>query len=134
MGWCRRFAACAAALVVSAAPAGAQTPTLDTLLSRGGLYVSQFIERFSNVVAEERYVQDTLGNQPMMIGRGLASVPPPSRHRELKSDFLLVKVGPAEWLPFRDVFEVDGSAIRDREGRLAKLFLQPNETSLEQAN
>jgi formylglycine-generating enzyme required for sulfatase activity len=58
---------------------------------------------------------------------------PASRHRELKSDFLLVKVGPADWLPFRDVFEVDGQAIRDRQDRLAKIFLQPTATALEQA-
>jgi formylglycine-generating enzyme required for sulfatase activity len=114
-------------------PVRAQAPTLDTLLSKGGLYVSQFIERFSNVVAEERYVQDTMGNQPMMAGRGLNMLPPASRHRELKSDFLLVKIGESEWLPFRDVFEVDGTAIRDREGRLAKLFLQNSATALDQA-
>mgnify|MGYP003694380831 CR=1 FL=1 len=66
-------------------------------------------------------MQDTLGNLPMITtGRGaLSPVRPASRHRELKSDFLLVKVGPLEWLPFRDVYEVDGTPIRDREGRLA---------------
>jgi hypothetical protein len=30
------------------------------------------------------------------------------------------------WQPFRDVFEVDGIAIRDRDERLTKLFLQPS--------
>jgi hypothetical protein len=30
------------------------------------------------------------------------------------------------WHPFRDVFEVDGVAVRDREQRLTKLFLQPS--------
>jgi formylglycine-generating enzyme required for sulfatase activity len=131
----RRAAVCAGVLVVSAGPAAAQTPTLDALLARGGRYVSEFIDRFSNVVAEERYVQDTNSTQPLIIGgRGLASVQPPSRHREIKSDFLLVKIGQAEWLPFRDVFEVDGTAVRDREGRLAKLFLQSSDTAIEQAN
>ena len=33
----------------------------------------------------------------------------------------------------RDVYEVDGSVIRDREGRLAKLFLKQSSTTLEQA-
>ncbi len=97
-----------------------------------GQYVGQFIERFSNVVAEERYVQDTLGNlQSFAIG-GRGSTPRLSTgagHRELRSDFLLVKVGPVEWLPFRDVFEVDGKPIRDREQRLAKLFLPPPGTA-----
>src|SRR6185503_9035702 len=56
-----------------------------------------------------------------------------SRRRELKSDFLLVKIGPTDLLPFRDVFEVDGSAVRDREQRLQKLFLQSKSDALAQA-
>jgi hypothetical protein len=39
-----------------------------------------------------------------------------------------------DWVPFRDVFEVDGQLIRDRDSRLAKLFLKPSENSIEQAN
>ena len=38
-----------------------------------------------------------------------------------------------DWIPFRDVFEVDAQPIRDREQRLARLFLKPSEDSLEQA-
>ena len=41
----------------------------------------------------------------------------------LVSDFLLVQVPGEGWLPFRDVFERDGKQVRDREERLAKLFL-----------
>src|SRR5262249_10281388 len=93
-------------------------------------------QQFSNVVADELYVQDSLGTLPIIpTGRGgtMSAPPPQSRHREVKSDFLLVKIGPAEWLPFRDVYEVDGQKIRDREERLAKLFLQRSATSMEQA-
>ena len=57
--------------------------------------------------------------------------PPPSaaemlraRHRDLRSDFLLVKSPETQALvPFRDVIDVDGIPVRDREERLAKLFL-----------
>jgi formylglycine-generating enzyme required for sulfatase activity len=114
----------------------AQAPSLELTLERAGRYVSRFVDQFSSVVAEETYVQDSLGNLPIITGGrgGLNSLPPPSRHREVKSDFLLVHVGPTEWLPFRDVYEVDGHKIRDREGRLAKLFLQPSATAaLDQA-
>jgi formylglycine-generating enzyme required for sulfatase activity len=130
-----RLATAAAIAVCSAATLSAQPPTLESILAQAGQYVERFVDEFSNVVAEERYVQDTLGNLPMITGgRGaLASPRPASRHRELKSDFLLVRVSPIEWLPFRDVYEVDGVPIRDREGRLAKLFLRPNATTLEQA-
>lgn len=132
----RRTVALCLLAMASASRASAQTPSLESMLKSTAVYVGEFIEKFSSVVAEERYVQDTLGNLPIVTGgRGqLSSVSPPSRHREVKSDFLLVKVGPLEWLPFRDVYEVDGRAVRDREGRLQKLFLTPSATTLEQAN
>jgi len=125
----------AVAAAISVIPLRAQEPTREQILQRAGLYVGRFIGQFSNVVAEEVYVQDSLGTLPIITGgRGsLASIPPASRHREVKSDFLLVKIGPSEWLPFRDVYEVDGQKVRDREGRLAKLFLQGSATSMEQA-
>ena len=64
-------------------------------------------------------------------GRGRVLLQPPSavdtvraRHRDLRSDFLMVKSPETSALvPFRDVLEVDGQPVRDREARLAKLFL-----------
>jgi len=41
----------------------------------------------------------------------------------LKSDFLLVNVPGQGWTRFRDVFEADGRAVRDRQDRLTSLFL-----------
>ena len=49
------------------------------------------------------------------------------------SDFLLVQVPGEGWLPFRDVFERDGKQVRDREERLAKLFLNGSRTAIDQA-
>lgn len=37
-------------------------------------------------------------------------------------------------MPFRDVFDVAGRAVADRDDRLAKLFLAPSATSLDQAS
>jgi formylglycine-generating enzyme len=127
----RAAVTCLAVAASVAALAAQRPPAIDDILARAARYVEEFIERFSNVVAEERYVQDTLGNLPAVAigGRGsLQRLPPTSAassHRELKSDFLLVKIGPLDWLPFRDVFEVDGTPVRDREQRLARLFLPP---------
>ena len=129
----RQLVAAGVAVLVSVVTLSAQTVSLDTLLARAGRYVGEFIARFSTVVAEERYVQDTLGSLSSFAlgGRGTPIQSQPSRHRELKSDFLLVKSDDAiGWLPFRDVFEVDGTAIRDREQRLAKLFLQSSSTAI----
>jgi hypothetical protein len=55
------------------------------------------------------------------------------RHRELVSDLLIVKLETAGLLvQFRDVFDVDGAQVRDRDERLMKLFLQPTASVSEQ--
>jgi hypothetical protein len=111
------------------AHAGRSTPqvTTDDIVGRAGHYVTRFIQAFSNIVIEERYVQDVIGTLPSSMVRGGA-------HRELRSDLLLVRVGGQfTWRPFRDVFEVGGTPVRDRDERLAKLFLEPSPRLLEQA-
>ena len=112
------------------AQAGAD-PALDQLLTRATWYVLDFVDKLSNVVSEEHYTQDSnvmLATIPIpgLGGRGGASTSVPrnsAKHRELKADFLIVKTTGEAWHPFRDVFEVDHIPIRDREERLAKLFL-----------
>lgn len=95
-----------------------QTSDLETILTRATRYVGEFVYRFTNVVAEETYIQ---------IGSGGSG-------RNLKSDFLLVRLPEsADYLPFRDVFEVDGKSVRDREQRLTTLFLESRTGAVEQA-
>jgi hypothetical protein len=55
--------------------------------------------------------------------------------RRLKSDFLLATTADGQtWVPFRDVFEVDGKPVRDRDERLRKLFLEaPAASAMEAA-
>jgi len=121
----------ALAALTATAMVCAQTPapvTLADLLARAGAYVTDFETRFSNVVAEEHYVQQTSGNVRAPHG-GLQPA-----MRTLVSDFLLVKLPSQDvWLPFRDVFEVDSKPVRDRQDRLTKLFLQPAATAVQQA-
>jgi hypothetical protein len=107
--------------------------TLELLLGRSGWYVLEFLDKFSNVVAEETYLQDS--SVPMQSTALLGRPGAVARNRRLKSDFLLVSVSTAQdWVPFRDVFEVDAQPIRDREQRLARLFLKPSLDSMVQAN
>src|SRR5438445_10826173 len=114
-----------------AVPPTSERITLDTLLVRSAWYLDYFIDQFENVVAEEQYVQDSAFFMPTSSpfaggGRGGPIATPPSasetaraRHRDLRSDFLLVKSPDTEALvPFRDVIAVDGVAVRDREERL----------------
>ena len=115
-----------AALVLCGATMSAQSPPLELILSRAARYVDDFVDRFSNVVTEERYVQSVSGLSQLRNRS--------DRHRELRSDFLLVKPSDSSpWLPFRDVFEVDGAPVRDREERLSKMFLQSSSNALNRA-
>lgn len=106
--------------------------SVELLLGRAGWYVAEFLDKFSNVVSEETYIQDS--SVPMQSAALLGRPGSGARNRILKSDFLLVSVSNAQdWIPFRDVFEVDAQPIRDREQRLTRLFLKPSEDTLEQA-
>ena len=100
--------------------ANAHSPSVDELIPKATAYAHSFIDRFSNVVAEERYEQQ---------------ITVPKRKRTLISDFLLVRYpGDALWQSFRDVAEVDGKPVRDREDRMMKLFLQPSSSALRRAS
>src|SRR5258708_313407 len=127
----KRLVAALGGIALMLAPASGQEPALDSVLARAGAYVVEFQRQLSGVVAEEQYVQDV--RYPLTTGT--RANPLLARHRELKSDLLLVKpVGGDRWIQFRDVFEVDGKAIRDRSERLMKLFVSPSTSSAAQAD
>jgi VWFA-related protein len=111
--------------VVEAAPSPAATaevapPTdrshpppadLAPILERAGRYVVAYQKLFSDLVAEEDYQQHLEGT-----GWG-------QQKRHSRADMLFVSLpGPIPWAVFRDVFEVDGQQVRDREARLERLF------------
>src|SRR5215510_7370665 len=95
---------------------GAQSrPTLQDVLARAAAYVERYEQALSGVVAEEQYVQDIV----------TTDTADDVRHRTLRSDVLLIRPrGADRYFQFRDVFEVDGEAVRDRSDRLERLFLQ----------
>ena len=104
-----------------ALPAGvtAQEPSLETVLKRAAAYVAELTSKFSGIVSEESYVQQ-IQNASNRTGGAIAFI----NRRDLKSDFLLVRPpGVERFVEFRDVFEVDGRPVRDRQDRLTKLFL-----------
>ena len=64
--------------------------------------------------------------------RGFA-VEAQTQRRDLKSDVLLVRAPAGDrWIQFRDVFEVDGKPLRDRDDRLTRLFLKPSASAQKQ--
>jgi hypothetical protein len=98
--------------------------SVDLVVARVSQYAWDYGRELSSIVSEETYKQEVRGD---IDQKQAANAPPDSsaRARTLVSDYLLVKVpGMDGWLPFRDVFEVDGKQVRDREDRLVKLFLQ----------
>ena len=120
----------AAALVAQVA--AQPQPALEAVLARVGAYVVDLQQQLAGIVAEEDYVQDVRASSvPGFVTR---SSLPSERHRELKSDLLLVRpVGADRWVQFRDVFEMDGRPVRDRNQRLMKLFLTPSSATANQA-
>ena len=119
------------ALVALAARGHAQAHTLASVLARAGAYVVEFQRQISGIVAQEHYVQDVRMAAATTGSRFMA--PMERSHRELTSDFLLVKpIGADRYVGFRDVFDVDGTAVRDRNDRLTRLFLEPTRSAAEQ--
>jgi hypothetical protein len=103
-----------------------QEQALSDILQRAGSYVEAFQKQLSGIVAEETYVQEIL---PIggMNARGRRV------QRRLRSDLLLLRPeGAVAWVQFRDVFEVDGKPVRDRQDRLAKLFLSSDLSAAKQ--
>lgn len=126
----QRAGAAAALLVVLAAPVvpAAQQGSIATLIERAGAYVEQYQRDLAMIVAEERYEQEV-----RYPGLGSARGSDLSTHTVLRSDFLLIRNDARGWVPFRDVFERDGTAVRDRDERLAQLFLSDTGTAADQA-
>ena len=120
----RAAALLAVGIAVHAAALPAQEPlTVDDVIAQAAVYVETFVEELSNVVMEEEYRQTYFADR-----RATAT------HADLLSDFLLIRVqGVGEWVGFRDVFEVGGRQIRDRQDRLTALFLGDTTTALAQA-
>jgi hypothetical protein len=107
-------------------------PTLAPILLSAAAYVDRFTTAFGDVIGEERYIQDLLAGGRLMAPRPAGSAD--TRHRELRSDLVLVRTGDVlGWQMFRDVFEADGAPVRDRQERLSRLFEQPATVALDQA-
>ena len=114
------------ALMMAPATGWAQEPLLPQVLARATDYVNQLSEQLSGIVAEERYEQRATAPTTRGFG-GFPGSTSDSFRRTLRSDYLLVRPqGSDRYYGFRDVFEVDGRPVRDREERLTRLFLNPS--------
>jgi len=123
----RTVIALSIAVAAAAAPPVGE-PKLDAVLDRAAIYVADFQRELATIVGEEHYVQDWKyvwgGPHPGSKLNG---------RRELRADLLIVKPsGSRAWMAYRDVFDVDGRTVRDRDNRLPALVLHPSRTTDEQ--
>ena len=107
-----------ALLAASAVSLPAQTAA-EAAVAEAGRYLQTFTEEVAGVVLEEKYLQQAQGR--------VVSA------RELVSDLAIMADPRFGWIEFRDVFKVDGQAIRDRQDRVVELFANPSPDSLAQA-
>lgn len=98
-------------LLATAGALDGQDDPVAALVDRASQYVQKYETQFSALVCEEHQTQRILRAD----GRE-------RKRRDLVSDVLLVKAGDGTSF-FRDVISVDGKAVRDRQERLRKLFL-----------
>jgi len=103
--------------------------SLAPVMSAVGAYVEAFQRQLSGIVMEETYAQDfSSASVSRLPGQYVLTA-----HRDLKSDLLLIRPGNgARDVEFRDVFEVDGRAVRDRQERLTRLFLDASQSATSQ--
>lgn len=89
----------------------ADEPSLKEVVRRMGAYVESYGEKASIIVATERYTQRVRN----VFGH--------LDERVTLADFAIVKAaGLGGWVGFRDVWEVDGARVSDREERLIQIL------------
>jgi hypothetical protein len=99
------------ALVPPAGAAGGRV-SLDEVMRRVSAYVDGYGEKASIIVATERYTQEA---------HGTAKEP---EQREIVSDVAIVRIAALRtWQGFRDVIEVDGVRVTDRDDRLSAVLM-----------
>ena len=97
--------------------AGDRAPSVKDVMRRVADYVSAYGDKAAIVVCTERYVQETDGNTADA-----------QQSRMTVAEFAIVKVATIRgWLGFRDVIEVDGRSLTDRDDRLVRLLTSPGD-------
>jgi VWFA-related protein len=117
----------------------AHTPELDAALDAAAAYLQRYEQRISAIGAEEDYQQAVTPLSGLTISalqarRNAANDGPTSpTTRKTRANVMTIGLGARGWVAFRDVFEVDGKAVRDREERLSRILQNVTSDSLDQA-
>lgn len=95
--------------------------TLDDVVARIGQYVVRYGQQMEVVIGVEHYTQWMQADD---YARGVSQT--------LVSEFALMRTG-NDWSGFRDVHEVDGKPVTDRQDRLLALLRDSPATATQQA-
>ena len=112
-----------------------------TIIGSAMRYVMAYEQKFALLAADETYVQEL--QRPPNPGDNLSQRNPGGGMRAggaisrlvMKSDFLLVQLGGdgEGWMAFRDVYEVKGAKLHERDDRLLTLFQSNDKERFEKA-
>lgn len=141
----------AAAGALAQAPAGVPAPAaeeaprkgrLEALVASAGAYVQRFQTEMEAAVLDERYVQllrqpccresRNPGEDPLLAWQDVRPKTAPKgllARRQLRSEVLLVRIAGGMQVGYRDVYEVEGKTLQDRNERVRRLFLSGTEES-----
>jgi VWFA-related protein len=113
------------------------TAELDAALAAAAKYLDRYEQRISAIGAAEQY-QQSVTPLSGAIGAGSRRDPVASAMagpitRRTRANIMTIGMGARGWVAFRDVFEVDGQAVRDRVERLSGILQNVTPDSLEQA-
>lgn len=106
----------------------AQRPDVSAVLAVAASYLDAYEHKFSAVVAREDYALTMTLPPPPSVTTGRTI------RRELQSDVMMLNLGLAEWVQFRDVDHVDGKAVHDSDSRLEALLVKPSADVLKAAH
>jgi hypothetical protein len=106
---------------------------LETLLTRARTYVTEYQTQLATIIGEEHYHQDFA--QERYIDREVRTVRVTKTSRSMRSEVSFAWFQDVSgWFGFRDVIDVDGKPVRDRDRRVARLFFEkPTGKLLKQA-
>jgi hypothetical protein len=98
--------------------------SLRQVIERAGAYAASYGSELESVVADEDFLQE-------LVSRPAGAV---LQQRRLQSEIAFVELADTnEWLAFRNVLRVDGTAVRDSADQLERVFRDAPRTALAQA-
>lgn len=106
-------------------PATAQD--LESVTKAASEYVTDYEQDLGALIAEEDYSQDAEWVRPSRTVAGSTYIDKQERH--LLSDFLILRAG-GLWVGFRNVLEVDGVGVEERDEEFERFFRESVELTL----